>query len=97
MRKKILAFVFAAALLVALAVPVFGSGSVYAGHDKGNQKSVDLNTEELCHKPGTSAEKLILVGAVGVGGDEEVRRVDHLGHGDLDVSVATGTGTQVCP
>ena len=52
MRKKILAFVFAAALLVALAVPLFGAGSVYAGHDRGKQKSNDTNVA-VCHKGST--------------------------------------------
>ncbi len=38
MRKKILGFVFAAALLAALAVPLFGGGTALAG----NFGSVDI-------------------------------------------------------
>ena len=50
MRKKILAFVFAAALLVAMAVPLFsGGGTAFAGHDRGQGKSQDENVT-VCHK-----------------------------------------------
>ena len=69
MRKKILAVVFTAALLVAMAVPLFGSGgSVYAGHDRGKGKSQDSNVA-VCHKGRT-----IHIDAVDV--------PDHLAHGD---------------
>ncbi len=35
MRKKILGFVFAAALLAAMAVPLFGSGGTASAHNTG--------------------------------------------------------------
>lgn len=58
MRKKILAIVFAAALLVATAVPMVGGGSALANHrGQGNQGPPDMTT--ICHKPGTPAEKTL--------------------------------------
>ena len=54
MRKKILAFVFAAALLVAMAVPVFGGGGtalarqdrVLVTHERGNAGFVEICVAE---------------------------------------------------
>ncbi len=58
MRKKILAFVFAAALLVAMAVPLFGSvGTASAGGRAGppNGQSGNQNGFGVCHGPGDGA------------------------------------------
>ena len=44
MRKKLLAIVFAAALLVASAVPLFGGGSTLANHPPGPP-----DTTSICH------------------------------------------------
>ncbi len=50
MRRRILAFVFAAAILIAMAVPLFGGGSVYAD-DRGpcNDSGLPGNSDYAAH------------------------------------------------
>ncbi len=77
MRKKILAFVFAAALFMGMAVPLSG-GSVYASHDKGNDKSDDgFFVCTVTHNPTRNAKTIEVQG---------VAIADHLGHGDTNLT-----------
>ncbi len=77
MRKKILAFVFVAALLMGMAVPLSG-GSVYASHDKGRNMSDDsIFVCLVIHNPTRNAK------GIEVHGDAIA---DHLGHGDTSLT-----------
>ncbi len=51
MRKKLLAFLFAAAILVAMAVPLFGSGGAVYAHDVGpcNDSGEPGNSDFAAH------------------------------------------------
>ena len=72
MRKKILAFVFATALALALAVPLFGAGTAAANHPPGppGKCTIEHNGKEMT-LPHHAAEKHLLKHAGDVNKDCE--------------------------